>query len=200
MMNTNELKVGDKVRHTGRPEWGEGTVTLSQPDSHNGKPCQRVTVRFDRAGVKTLSTAFAALAPAEWTPVLAAGLAEAALGVELDRKAVEERLVGMPESATDPFASPVKRLTATLELYRFTGTGASLLDWAAMQTGMKDPLVKFSRQELELYFARFQQNLEGHLRKLVRELRRQNPEVISEVEPKLGAVARQALRRADAGR
>lgn len=200
MMNNQDLKVGDKVRHTGRPEWGEGTVTLAHADSHNGKHCQRLTIRFDRAGAKTISTAFASLVPAEWTPVLTCVASEQSLGFEGDRKAVEERLVGMPETATDPFVTPARRLTATLELYRFTGSGASLLDWAAMQTGLKDPLTKFSRQELEQYFARFQMNLETHLRRLVKELRRQSPEVISEVEPKLGVAARQALRRADAGR
>lgn len=50
------------------PEWGPGTVTRVQAAAHEGKPCQRLTIRFERAGLKTLSTAFAVLVPADERP------------------------------------------------------------------------------------------------------------------------------------
>ena len=58
------FKFGDRVRHPARPEWGEAVVTASQGVTHEGKPCQRLTLRFDRVGIKTLLTSAVALEPA----------------------------------------------------------------------------------------------------------------------------------------
>lgn len=52
---------GDRLIHAGKPEWGTGTVVKAEWTTHEGKKCQRVTVRFARAGLKTVSTAFATL-------------------------------------------------------------------------------------------------------------------------------------------
>lgn len=120
--------------------------------------------------------------------------------MQMDQIPAEQRLVAVPEDASDPFASGRSRLAATLALYRFTDTGASLLDWAAMQTGMKDPLARFNRHELEQHFRRFQVNLDAHLKKLVRDLKRQEPATVQELTQSAGPAARQALRRADIGR
>ena len=64
-MTIRPLKPGDRVRHAGRPEWGVGAVQSTEASAHEGKPCQRVTVRFEREGLKTLSTAFADLRSAD---------------------------------------------------------------------------------------------------------------------------------------
>jgi hypothetical protein len=112
----------------------------------------------------------------------------------------EEALAKVPEDATDPFRTHKARLQTTLGLYRFTSSGASLLDWAASQTGLKDPLSKFSRHELERLFDRFRANLDAHLKKLAFEMRKADPASLSEAIASAGPEQRQALRRADAGR
>ena len=69
-----------------------------------------------------------------------------------------------------------------------------------MQTGMKDPLARFSRHELESFFQRFQANLDAHLKRLVKDLRRQEPGVLAEAGATATGGAAHALRRADSGR
>jgi len=216
-MTTTRWKPGDRVRHAGRPEWGTGSVQSAEPATHQGQPCQRVVVRFEREGLKTLSTAFADLRSADQFVTLKeprptldeAGppTASDSPGPGTDPMIHESEaadaaalLMAVPESATDPFASPRRRLAATLDLYRFTGQGASLLDWAAMQTGLKDPMTRFNRHELENLFGRFQMNLDSHLRKLVKDLRRQDPAALAELSAAADPAAKQALRRADSGR
>ncbi|MBZ0173299.1 MAG: DUF3553 domain-containing protein, partial [Phycisphaerales bacterium] len=62
-------KSGDRVVHTTRPEWGLGRVLSATSIREDGQDAQRLTVRFDRAGTKTLSTAVARLAQADSVPV-----------------------------------------------------------------------------------------------------------------------------------
>ncbi|MCC6678871.1 MAG: DUF3553 domain-containing protein [Phycisphaerales bacterium] len=188
--------MGDHVRHAGRPEWGNGQITAAESVIQDGRACQRVTVRFDRVGLKTLSTAFADLRPAE-TLVSSEAPTDPLLA---DGPAVQELLSRVPESATDPFSTPRKRLEATLNLYRFSDRGGSLLDWAAAQTGLKDPLARFSRHELEGLFQKFQFNLDAHLKKLVRDLKKADPATLTALAASASPAAKQALRRADAAR
>lgn len=188
--------------HTGRPEWGVGHVVTAEPVVQDGKRCQRLTLRFDRAGTKTLSTAYASLIVAQE-------------GVELPRAVGEvapdplaaaasplpaDWFTQLPEPATDPFSGLKRRLTETLNLYRFNGQGGSLLDWAAMQTGMKDPLSRYSRHELEVFFKRFQAALDEHLRRLLKDIRKQDPGITTEVVAAASPAAKAAVRRAEAMR
>ncbi len=166
---------------------------------HEGKPCQRLSIRFERAGTKTISTAFADLRPASEIPRLPElkeeepdPLAQAAFGAS-----VEQMMTSLPERATDPFTSLKSRLTATLDLYRFTESGGTLLDWAAIQTGLKDPLSRFNRHELEQWFAKFKIELDNHLRKLVRDIRRTEPATLDAVAATASPAAKAALRRVD---
>ncbi len=198
-----EFKFGDRVVHTSRPEWGEGVVTAAAADTVEGMTCQRLTVRFDRAGLKTLSTALARLRPAtamDATPAAANGQATPgqfeAKGW-LDRAGAETPEVVMarlPEAATDPFATLEQRLAATLGLYRFTDQGAPLLDWAAAQTGLADPLSIFNRHQLEQYFARYATARDQHLRQLSEELRRKDPGAQERLLAAAPAGAKMALR------
>ncbi|MDX2148827.1 MAG: DUF3553 domain-containing protein [Planctomycetota bacterium] len=235
-MNSRQFQVGDVVKHMARPEWGVGHVLRAEPSEHEGQVCQRLVVRFDRAGTKSLSTAFADLRPTtgrlpvRWndpedadalagsvgTKVVSAAIAsngarravlsraggrdnaelsaasssasaadsggsradareELRGDVLIERKISAEQLAALPEQATDPFSTLRRRLEFTAGLYRFTGEGASLLDWAGMQTQLADPLSSFSRHELEQHFKRFKQGLDAHLRKLVREVKKQEP-------------------------
>lgn len=200
-----EWSFGDRVVHAKRPEWGAGVVTAAQKIVHEGTPCQRLTIRFDRAGVKTLSTAVAELVSAADGPVLAPPAqseadADAGWLSRLSGKSPEEMMSRLPEAATDPFSSLEARLKATLALYRFTDQGGSLLDWAAAQSGLKDPLSEFSRHDLERLFQRFAFVRDEHLKKLVQEMRKKDPTVLQVVLRAAPPTASQALRRLDIGR
>jgi hypothetical protein len=201
-MSSREWKLGDRLIHAGRPEWGVGEVRSAEATSQDGVRCQRLTIRFERAGVKTLTTAFAELKTPEEFGALPEPTGEEG-GSWLDQaeaSAPEERMTRLPEPATDPFRSKKARLEATLGLYRFTGGGGSLLDWAAMQSGLKDPLSRFNRHQLEQFFERFKNNLDGHLKKLAFELKREDPAGLAEVVAAAPQQGKQALKRLDAGR
>lgn len=225
-MTTREWSYGDKVVHAGKPEWGIGLVTGASGTIHEGKPCQRVVVRFERAGVKTLSTAFADLRVAE-TPVLAladrqAELAAAATpapqapagpgytpkhgesnGGWLEKAEAPnavEIMTRLPDATNDPFTPFSARLKATIDLYRFTDSGGSLLDWAAAQSGLKDPLSRFSRHELEQIFRRFTFARDEHLKRLVLDMKKQDPVTVQQMLRAAPAPVQQALKRLDVGR
>jgi len=196
---------GDRVVHATKPEWGTGEILTAEGTTQDGQICQRLTLRFDRAGLKTLSTAFAELKPASATSPLLVTVTEEtaddgpALGGATPNELIEI-MTRLPESATDPFLGLKSRLSATIGLLKFGENPSLLLDWAAIQTGMKDPLSRFNRHELESYYGRFKIEVENHLRRLVRELRKQDLAALTELMNSGDAAARQALRRADAMR
>lgn len=197
---TREWKSGDKVRHAGKPEWGVGNVISADGALQDGSPCQRLTVRFDRAGNKTLSTAFADIRPADEFFTASSHVSEDPMLAAHDEATIREVLASVPEAASDPFSSLRKRLDSTLNLYKYGETPAGLLDWAARQTGLKDPLSRFSRHDLEQIYQRFVANCDQHLRKLLKEIRRAEPGLIQEASGRASASAKHALRRVDDGR
>lgn len=182
-MSETMWQSGDRVVHTARPEWGLGRVLSATQIREDGRDAQRLTVRFDRAGTKTLSTAVARLAQADSVPVevFAAAARDEEEGPEerLNRAELAARLAALPDEAADPFRPLTRRLEATVGLYRFESHGRSLLDWAAAQTGLSDPLSAFSRHDLEEGFTRFRQALEAHLAKLVAQARREEPTALA---------------------
>jgi hypothetical protein len=206
-MSSKEWAYGDRVQHAKRPEWGIGVITSAQREVHEGKPCQRVTIRFDRAGIKTMSTALAELNPA--TEAISSA-PEAANGAgngddsdwlaRLSGTSVEERMVKLPEACTDPFSTLTARLTACLALYRFTDTGASLLDWAAAQSGLKDPMSRFNRHELEVLFQKFAFTRDEHVRRLVVDVKKKDPAELAAAMRAAPPGAQPVVRRFDGGR
>ncbi|MFK7759683.1 MAG: DUF3553 domain-containing protein [Phycisphaerales bacterium] len=176
---SQRFQMGDRVVHSSKPEWGIGIVSTSSMGDHEGVPCQRLVIRFDRAGLKTVSTAFASIELAgsrvgvvpekEGMDVLVETLSNPILNA--DPREIQQIMTSIPEPARDPFASPAQRLKSTLSLYRFKNTGGSLIDWSVMQSGLSDPLSKFTRHELEDFFGFFEKNLWKHLGKMVREAR-----------------------------
>jgi hypothetical protein len=190
---------GDTIVHTGKPEWGAGTVLSAESYLHEGKAVQRLSIRFDRAGTKSISTAFAELRPASEMPRLLTAQEEEPdpIAMAAMNANVEELMVRLPDRATDPFSSLRSRLTATLDLYRFTESGGALLDWAAIQTGLKDPLSRFNRHELEQWFSKFKIELDNHLRKLLKDVRKQEPGVIEAVVGSTNPAGKAAVRRVD---
>ena len=178
-MNTGTgFKRGDIVVHPRCPEWGEGTVEAASPADVNGKPGQRLIVRFAQHGRVTIHTAAAPLvsrddrlAMSTTTPTIERH--ESGWLASLNGKPAEHELWQLPEAMTDPFADLAARLRATLDSFRFSTEARSLIDWAAMQTGLDDPMTRYTRQELETGFARFARDRDLHLRELVKQTRRE---------------------------
>ena len=196
----HDFKAGDWVIHADKPEWGAGQVLSAEGHVQDGKRCQRLSVRFDRAGLKTLTTLFASLRPSApgGTSAFTEPKPDDDLSHKLDLKTLADTLTGLPENATDPFTSLPKRVEATLGLFRYTGMGASLLDWATAQTGLRDPLSAFNRHELEQHFQRFRTNVFNHLRRVTADLRKQDPATLAKLEAAAPPGAKQALQKAHA--
>lgn len=209
---------GERVVHAAKPEWGHGEVLEAHSAQQDGKACQRLVVRFTRAGTKTVSTAFADLRAAQESPFAqsTATLEPApAPGDSMPASAAstsfDDALAGglrnpveimtrLPDSVTDAFLPLRKRVQAAVSLYKFGETPSGLLDWAAAQTGLKDPMTRFNRHELEDFFSRFKITLDAHLRKLLKDLRKQDPGFLPELQASASHAGQQALRRADMGR
>jgi len=194
---------GDRVVHAAKPEWGTGIVSKAQNLIKDGKQHQSLTIRFERAGLKTLSTAFADLRPASASDghsndTTEDGNAPAApsSGGWLDEAASvppEKVMARLPDACADPFSSAEQRLKATIDQYRFTPDGASLLDWAAAQTGLADPLSRFARPELEQFFKRYADNRDAHLRAVADELRKTDPAALDRLAAQAPPKARALL-------
>ncbi|MEM9914851.1 MAG: DUF3553 domain-containing protein [Planctomycetota bacterium] len=88
--------------------------------------------------------------------------------------AKSNELWDLPDELSDPFASLADRLKATLQTYRFSTEPRALMDWAVVQTGLNDPLSKYTRSELEQAFPRYVRDRDAHLKDLVRQLKRAN--------------------------
>ncbi len=194
-----QVKFGDRVVHADKPEWGVGVVNAAVPQIQDGKHCQRVTVRFERAGLKTLSTAFAHLKPAEDSPAIEQAImtSKGDWLSDVGAKQVQDIMTKLPENAEDPFASIESRLKATLGLYRFSPSGGALIDWAAAQCGLKDPLSRFSRHELEEFYRRFEVSREQHLRRLLGEAQRLEPKIVPGLLANAPEAAQRAVRKSD---
>lgn len=181
-MSDTKLSFGDRVRHAGRPEWGIGTIVKVEPLPVNGHSTQRLSIRFPNAGIKTLVEEQADLQRVQETgDVFGDDLSDSTRAWDkytqddwispIARKKVVEALIALPQEVRDPFNSLQKRLHLTFRLYRFDKSGKGIIDWAVAQTGIDDPLSRFSRQELEQHFARFVQERENHLARLIQETR-----------------------------
>lgn len=199
------FRAGDRVRHAGKPEWGAGEVTKAQGLLQSGVKCQRLSIRFERAGLKHLSTAAANIRPAD-EPVGAASSPDPARPTPLDpleppsREEMLARLATLPPEAIDPTRSARSRVEAMLSLYRFSADGGSLLDWAATQTRLADPLAEFSRAELEERFVRFSDARDRALRDLVADIAARSGVPVGHLRDGLPTPARDALARLDARR
>ncbi|MEO1129240.1 MAG: DUF3553 domain-containing protein [Planctomycetota bacterium] len=201
-MASTQFQFGDRVMHASRPEWGEGIVTAVANATHDGAACQRLTVRFERAGLKTVSTGVADIRNAdEVGPAAADDASGPAPWLEVaSAEDVPKHMAKLPDATRDPFTTLEDRLTSTLHLYRFSDQGGSLLDWAAMQTGLADPLTHFSRHELEAFFKRFAFERDQHLKRVLAEVRKTDASMIARVAAAAPLEARNALQRVHIGR
>lgn len=204
-MSTRKFEFGDRVRHTKRPEWGIGSIVKTEHLSVNGQDAQRVAVRFPNAGLKTISTAHAELEvmtdaiagpPAVDEHPLAGWdkMSESDWLGEVAQRKVHEAMVSLSEAVRDPFNSLQHRLGACLDLFRFERTGASLLDWAVAQSGLDDPLSRFTRHELEVFFDQWAGNRTEHLQLLLGQARGDR-QLVEKLVAAANPAARESVRR-----
>ena len=89
--------------------------------------------------------------------------------VHYSNEKLEEIMFAIPMACRDPFNTLEHRMRRTLDLYKYDTSGKGLMHWAMAQTGMDDPLTRFNRTELEVYFKQYSFLLKKHLLKLLRE-------------------------------
>jgi len=206
-MPVTALKQGDRIRHPKRPEWGVGEVTRIELVTRDGQTDQRVWVRFPSVGLKTLLASVAAPELAEASdhdavnqfhaqPTLVdlESMKESGWLGEIAKNKPEDAMRSLPPRATDPFLSLAKRLEHTLSLYRFAGHGRSLIEWAIAQSGLDDPLSRFSRHDLEQFYSRWRFDLDAHTGRLLQELRRE-PQTLQSALARAPAAAVAAVRK-----
>ncbi len=194
---------GDVIVHTGCPQWGEGLVDEVVNIVHEGKAAQRLIVKFANRGRVILNSAIAPLvskdaavsmnpfrntslspAPAyaragesnrtSSNAARGAGGAGGAGGDWLSKfEKREHELHKLPASLNDVFSTLAQRLEATLDTFKFSTEPRSLMDWAVIQTGLNDPMTKYTRHELESGFERYARDRDLHLKDLVKQFRQE---------------------------
>lgn len=188
MRNPPLFKVGDKVAHPRKPEWGTGVVREAQPANHEGIQAQRLRVDFSNRGSTTINTAIAPLvsgdamnstfnSPKGLGTDMSMSTDVKNLGAgwldHLEGKSGGKRdLWDLPQACNDPFSSYEQQLDATLETYKYSTEPGPLFQWAVVQTGLDDPLSKHTRVELEQAFPRYARDRDNRLFELVRQLKR----------------------------
>lgn len=196
---------GDIVIHPKRPQWGDGRVVSAIKINHEGQVGQRLVVRFANHGQTTINTAVVPLISKETVSDMSSTTSYSHSGQgwldALSRDANGHELFKLPEELIDPFATLEKRFEATLISIKRLPDGKDprgLLDWAVGQTGMNDPLTKYTRPELEQAFSRFARNREQHLAGLIKQLRAKGKlSYVQQIQRKaVTPVVKQALARA----
>ena len=193
----SEFNKGDRVIHPRRPEWGQGVVEQAGQILHQGQPAQRLTVRFVNHGRVTVNSAVAQLkrqgelvnmttTSTKAPTAQSAGNAGKGWLAALEDQQNDQQLWSLPDAMKDPFATLEARLQATLDSYRYCDPPTNgqprrptlprdprkLLEWAIAQTGLTDPMTKYTRHEIELGFQRFARDRDLHLADLAREGKR----------------------------
>lgn len=206
MAEQTKFKRGDVVVDPRRPEWGDGVVHDAITIINNGQAAQRLGIDFKHYGRATIVTSTSQLRPKE-KPLPMRTIQSSTvtipptnggwLGALTDQNNTD-CLTDLPEAMTDPFRSEARRLEVTLDSFRFSTEAHSLIEWAAAQSGLDDPLSHYSRQELEQSFDRYTRNRDLHLLELVRALKRQNKTIVLEqiLNKTKNSTARQALKKA----
>lgn len=205
MDSTTQFSRGDKVIHPRRPQWGDGQVLTALNITHEGKPGQRLTVRFANEGQVTINTAIVPLIHKETVSTMSSTSSYSHSGQgwldTLSRDANGHELFKLPEELTDPFSNLEKRFEATLRSFKLASDARdprALLDWAVVQTGLNDPLSKYTRPELEQAFPRFARDREQHLVSLIKQFKAKGQlAVVQEaLRTSTHAATKQAIQRA----
>ncbi|MCC7409447.1 MAG: DUF3553 domain-containing protein [Phycisphaeraceae bacterium] len=217
---------GDLVVHPRRPEWGSGVVEQAEAIVHDGQPAQRIVVTFQAHGRVTINTGVAPLLSKDAAEIMNRRLEDSTMTVssntssygasrsgsaseagqgwlgKLEAKTNGDPLRRLVAALTDPFETEFGRLKATVESFRHgedpVRNPRGLIDWAVEQTGMADPLTKYTRHELEDAFRYWVRMRDEHLKKLVFQLKRasQGPAVQQLAQQTRYATAKMRLERA----
>ncbi len=193
-----------QVRHRQRPEWGQGAITRIETLTRAGVRDQRLWIKFENAGLKTLLALGADLeilegsGAAEHTFAAREIASEGGWLGQIAKTRPEEAMSQLQPDASDPFLTPERRLKVLLSLYRFDST-ARLIDWAVAQSGLGDPLSRFNRTQLEAFYKDWTRERDVTLHRLVSEYRRRREpfEHLLEGAPRaaLNIINREQLRR-----
>lgn len=173
---------GMQLRHRQRPEWGSGSVTRVENLTRGTNRDQRLWIRFANAGLKTLLASAADLEVVEGTGAAEHTFAAREIASEggwlgqITKRRPEQAMSELPPDATDPFLTPERRLKNLLALFRFDG-GTKLIDWAVAQSGLDDPMSRFTRIELEAFYKNWAMERDLALGRLVGEFRRKREPV-----------------------
>jgi len=195
MKPMERFKIGDRVAHPRRPEWGSGPVVKADTITHEGQPAQRLRVDFANKRNAIINTAIAPLMHSDET-----GSMGTSKGIDKDMNMTrtgtqnsnpntgggwlddleggnggggQKNLWDLPYQLDDPFSSVEQQLDATLETFKYSTEPGPLFQWAVAQTGLDDPLTKYTRVELEQAFPRYTRDRDNRLFDLVRQLKRQ---------------------------
>ena len=173
MTPTERFQIGDRVAHPRRPEWGSGPVIKADTITHEGQQAQRLRVDFANKRNAIINTAIAPLIRSGDT-----GSMGPSKGIEKDMSMTrtgtqnagagwlddleggtgghaQKNLWDLPYQLDDPFSSVEQQLDATLETFKYSTEPGPLFQWAVTQTGLDDPLTKYTRVELEQAFPRY---------------------------------------------
>eukprot|EP00752_Nemacystus_decipiens_P016707 g14945.t1 len=189
MNKPQQFKVGDKVAHPKKPEWGTGVVVDARPATHEGIEAQRLRIDFANKRNTTLNTAIAPLVSGEqinntYTPTpkglgqdmsMSTNTSKPGAGWldELEGKSGGKReLWDIPDACDDAFSSDEQQLDACLDTFKYSTDPGPLFQWAVVQTGLDDPLTKYTRVELEQAFPRYTRDRDNRLFELVRQMKR----------------------------
>jgi len=183
----------DRVLHPTRPDWGVGVVTRVAAHAHGGVPAQRLTIRFDGAGLKTLSTALVNLKPADNPQPFSQQRSKASGPQEQPTLA---DLSALPQDITPPLDRPA--LTRALNWYRHTADGRALLDWAIARSALRDPLSVMDREHLRLARDTFFKRLDHIVLESARALARKDPAAFQSLTRSAPPAARSLLQRGSA--
>lgn len=177
MLTPTMYTQGMQVRHRQRPEWGAGTVSRVEQLTRGTTRDQRLWIKFGAAGLKTLLASAADLEVVEGTGAAEHTFAAREIASEggwlgqIAKKRPEQAMSELPPDTTDPFLTPERRLKNLLGLFRFDGN-TKLIDWAVAQSGLDDPLSRFTRIELEAFYKDWSRERDVALYRLVGDFKR----------------------------
>lgn len=157
--------VGHKVRNAARPEWGTGVVLRVQAASLNGECVHRISIQFANGHHVLMAPPARLIAPTP-EPQRSAGWLE-----NLGKTTLDDRLRSLPPSVVKMLGSPRARLAALIPYYAFEEESESLLRWAREQTGVRDPLSQWTRDELSAAWQHFCAERDAHFRAVAASLK-----------------------------
>ncbi|MCG3126561.1 MAG: hypothetical protein CHACPFDD_01408 [Phycisphaerae bacterium] len=183
--------VGRIVQVATKPEWGRGTVLRVQTTHAGGHPQHRVSIQFAVGHRQLLIPPGSICEPAD-EPERAPGWIDAVACATVD-----DRLRRLPLDATQVLGTLAQRLAALAPHFCVSDDERSLLRWARAQTGVGDPLSRWTRDELQAALAQFERHRDGYVRELIANARAASgPAAVDDALATLDPAVREKVRAA----